>query len=146
MEKGATKDSRACGDREKPGKMTRKKSESWMRYKKRTVERMKAVGTYRAQFGAAIERVADLYVQLDELDKLWSQDGRELMVEHTNKAGATNLAKHPLLDIRDGVYTQLLAHERELGLTPSALKKINDGGVQPEKKSTLAAALEKLGG
>lgn len=146
MQDKATKNSRACGSNAKPGKKTRRKSESWARYKKRTIERMKAVGTYRAQFGAAIERVADLYVQLDELDKLWSQDGRELVVEHTNKAGATNLAKHPLLDIRDGVYTQLLAHERELGLTPSALKKINDGGVQPEKKSTLADALEKLGG
>lgn len=146
MEKDATKDSRACGDQEKAGKKSRRKTESWMRYKKRTIERMKAVGTYRAQFGAAIERVADLYVQLDELEKMWSQDGRELVVEHTNKAGATNLAKHPLLDIRDGVFTQLLALERELGLTPSALKKINDGGVQPEKKSTLADALEKLGG
>lgn len=146
MEKDATKDSRACGDRGNPGKKNRRKTESWLRYKKRTIERMKAVGTYRAQFGAAIERVADLYVQLDELEKMWNQDGRELVVEHTNKAGATNLAKHPLLDIRDGVFTQLLAHERELGLTPSALKKINDGGVQPEKKSALAAALEKLGG
>lgn len=106
---------------------------------------MKVLGTYRPQFGAAIDRVADLYVQLDELDKLWNADRRELVVEHTNKAGATNLAKHPLLDIRDGVYSQLLAHERELGLTPSALKKINDGGVQPEKKSNLEAALEKLG-
>lgn len=146
MSGDATKDSRARRTAPKPGKIARRKSESWQRHKKRTIERMKAVGTYRAQFGAAIERVADLYVQLDELEKLWSEDGRELVVEHTNKAGATNLAKHPLLDIRDGVYTQLLAHERELGLTPSALKKINDGGVQPEKKSALAAALEKLGG
>lgn len=146
MSTAATKDSRARGTTPKPGKIVRRKSESWQRYKRRTIERMKVVGTYRPQFGAAIERVADLYVQLDELEKLWGEDGREMVVEHTNKAGATNMAKHPLLEIRDNVYTQLLAHERELGLTPSALKKISDGGVQPEKKSALAAALEKLGG
>lgn len=141
-EKIATNDSRARAPDEKKA---RRKNESWERHRRRTVERMKVLGTYRPQFGAAIDRVADLYVQLDELDKLWNADRRELVVEHTNKAGATNLAKHPLLDIRDGVYSQLLAHERELGLTPSALKKINDGGVQPEKKSNLEAALEKLG-
>ncbi len=141
-EKIATNDSRA---RAPDGKKARRKSGNWERHRRRTVERMKVLGTYRPQFGAAIDRVADLYVQLDELDKLWNADRRELVVEHTNKAGATNLAKHPLLDIRDGVYSQLLAHERELGLTPSALKKINDGGVQPEKKSNLEAALEKLG-
>ena len=46
------------------------------------------------------------------------------------------------------MYSQLLSHERELGLTPAALKKMNEAAMRPEKKASgFAAALtEALSG
>ena len=70
---------------------------------------------------------------------------------HTNKAGATNPTKNPFLTARDEVYSQLLSHERELGLTPSALKKMNEAALRSPTASTgfagaLAQALDGAGG
>ena len=51
----------------------------------------------------------------------------DLMFEHTNKAGATNLVKNPLsIELTKTVQTlnNLL---KSLGLTPSQRKKLNNG-------------------
>lgn len=115
-------------------------------YQSAIVRRMKALGVYKKEFLATIQRTAALYVQLDELDAKFSASGENTVVPFTNKAGATNLVKNPLVCARDDVYTQLLAHERELGLTPAALKKINDAQLKGQKGSTLGEALKALSG
>lgn len=118
------------------------------KYKNDIVKRMKAVGTYRDEFLPTIERLAALYVQRDRIEKQFAASGGNAVVMHTNKAKATNAVKNPFLTARDEVYTQLLSHERELGLTPSALKKLNEAELHPRKQSSgFAAALEiALGG
>ena len=68
------------------------------------------------------------------------------VVEHTNKAGAANLQMNPYLQALLQIHTQALAHERELGLTPAALRKLTDSVGEKPKKSALEMALEKLGG
>ena len=118
-----------------------------MEKKKRTIiERMTKLGTYKPQYMEAINRTAKLYVQMDKIEADFEKSGGNMVVIHTNKAGAKNLVKNPFLQVRDEVYTQLLAHERELGLTPAALKRINEAAMAKEKKSTLGEALKALSG
>lgn len=113
------------------------------RYKADIVKRMTAVGTYRVEFMPTIERLAMLYVQCDKIEKQFAISGGSAVIAHTNKAGATNPTKNPFLTARDEVYTQLLSHERELGLTPSALKKMNESAMRSKKQSGFASALEQ---
>ena len=112
------------------------------KYKNDIVKRMRAVGTYRDEFLPTIERLAVLYMQRDRIEKQFAESGGEAVILHTNKAGATNQTKSPYLTARDEVYAQLLSHERELGLTPIALKKMNEQALRsPNKASGFAAAL-----
>lgn len=113
-------------------------------YQSAIIRRMKALGTYRKEFLATIQRTAALYVQLEEIERKFVASGENTVVKYTNKAGATNLVKNPLVCARDDVYTQLLAHERELGLTPAALKKINDSQLKAQQTSVLGEALKAL--
>lgn len=108
--------------------MARKKAQKNVRQhrscRETIVRRMTALGTYRQQFGATIDRLAELYVQMDELMAEFAAEGRQMLVEHTNKAGATNVQANPLLTAWQQTQAQALAVERELGLTPTALKKL----------------------
>jgi phage terminase small subunit len=115
-------------------------------YKNEIVKRMKALGVYKDEFSPTIDRTAALYVHRDKIETEFAASGGNAVVKHTNKAGATNAIKNPFLSARDEVYSQLLAHERELGLTPSALKKINEASMKPKRSSSLADALKALGG
>lgn len=149
MERKATNNARAPARAENapenPGKKPERRSP--MEKKKRTIiERMTKLGTYKPQYMEAINRTAKLYVQMDEIEAAFAKSGGNVVVTHTNKAGAKNFVKNPFLQARDEVYTQLLAHERELGLTPAALKRINEAAMAKEKKSTLGEALKALGG
>lgn len=120
-------------------------------YKQDIVRRMKAIGTYREEFNPTIERLARLYCQRDKLEQQYDESGGNPVIMHTNKAGATNPTKNPFLTARDEVYSQLLSHERELGLTPNALKKMNEAALRSPVQATgfaaaLAEALNGAGG
>lgn len=120
-------------------------------YRNEIVKRMQAIGTYREEFLPTVERLARLYCQRDKLEQQYDASGAEPVIMHTNKAGATNPTKNPYLTARDEVYSQLLSHERELGLTPNALKKMNEQALRPPAKTTgfaaaLAEALNGAGG
>lgn len=110
-------------------------------YRREIERRMKAVGTWREEFAPTVARLAVLYVQLEQIERQYAESGGNPVIMHTNKAGATNPTKNPFLSARDEVYAQLLAHEKELGLTPAALKKMNEAAMRPQKTSSFAAAL-----
>lgn len=107
--------------------------------------KLKKLGTYRPEHAEIIRRTAELYVQAEKLEEQYKKSGGNAVITHTNKHGEKNLVKNPLLAARNDVYSQLLAHERELGLTPAALRKLTDGVGKKPKKSTLEMALEKVG-
>jgi len=110
------------------------------------IKRMRSIGTYRDEFMPTIERLAALYIQCAKIEEQFAATGGNAVVRHTNKAGATNLSKNPYLSARDEVFTQILAHERELGLTPAALRKMGMQAISEAKPSALAEALRKLSG
>ena len=84
-----------------------------------------------------------LYLKLEELEKEYEKSNGARFVEYTNKAGATNLVPNPYIRAIEDAYAELIVHERELGLTPAALRKIATAEEQPTK-SKLTLALEKL--
>lgn len=114
------------------------------KYKNEIIRRMKAIGTYRKEYTPTIERLAVLYKTCQKIDEQFIASGGNAVIRHTNKAGASNLEKNPYLTARDMVYTQILAHERELGLTPAALKKIGMSAISDKKPTALAQALANL--
>ena len=107
----------------------------------------KEAGTYRKCFDAVIDTLADILARRDEAQELFEESGREILVEHTNKAGAVNIEQNPVIRLINDLNRDALAYWRDLGLTPAGLKKINEAAMKEQKKgSALEAALMKLGG
>lgn len=128
---------------------TRKQKREWTqldRYRRLIKERMTALGVYKPQYAALIERTAKLYVKLAALEKKYESSGMEPYIEYTNKAGHTNLVPNPVIKSIEDAYAELMLHERELGLTPAAMRKMGAAAEAPKEKSPLEAALEKLSG
>lgn len=119
--------------------MTRKK------WKTKITEQCKDVGTYKTSFDPVIETLSDTLEQRDNVYKQFIEEGAMPIVEYTNKAGATNKSKNPLIILWDELNKSALAYWRDLGLTPAGLKKIDENAIKPPKKSPLAEALRKLG-
>lgn len=145
----ASKNARAGACAEEDSSKQQKTTRKWTqleRYKRLIKERMTKLGIYKPQYAALIERTAKLYMKLDELEKEFNKSGRERFVEYTNKAGATNLIASPYIRAIEDVYAELIVHERELGLTPAALRKLGEVSTTKPAKSPLEAALERLSG
>lgn len=113
-------------------------------YRREIIRRCKSVGTYRDEFKATIERLARLYVRAARLERQFEDTGAASVVMYTNKSGAENPVKNPLLVALDDCYDRILAHEREIGLTAASLKRINDKSLSKAAQSPLAAALQSI--
>lgn len=108
-------------------------------------ERLREIGTFRPEFTETIKRTASLYILHEKIKKQFKKEGEKAVVEYTTKTGATNMVKNPYLSALNDVSGQLLAHEKELGLTPAALKKINESSLNRTRKgSVLGEALKQL--
>ena len=103
-------------------------------YRAEIERKCEALGVWREEFSRARDRLAAIYVRIDKTEEGYIKTGGNPIVMHTNKAKEKNLARNPFLTELDALYTQALTHERELGLTASALKKINEGALHPAKK------------
>ena len=121
--------------------MTKKKWEALIR------EQCVALGTYREAFQPIIRILAEIMEQRDKTYqefKKSEKSGGKSAVEYTNKAGATNISKNPLLVLWDDLNKSALPYWRDLGLTPAGLKKINEKAMKAKKKSALEEALRGL--
>ena len=101
-------------------------------------------GTYKPCFNSVIDTLADILARRDEAREAY--DGNPV-IEHTNKAGNTNLEQNPILRMVNDLNRDALAYWKELGLTPAGLKRINETAMKENGKgSALEQALIKLGG
>lgn len=107
---------------------------------------MMGVGTYRKSFDDVIDTAADIAERRDIARELFVESGGNIIVNHTNKAGATNPEQNPALRMVNDLNRDLLAYWRDLGLTPAGLKRIDEQSMKQRKKSTLEEALSGLGG
>ena len=90
-----------------------------------------------------IDTLCEILKQRDAVYRQYINEGAEPVCEYTNKAGATNVVKNPLLILWDDLNKSALAYWRDLGLTPSSYKKLA-GEKAPERPGTLAKALQGL--
>lgn len=83
-------------------------------------------GTYKKFFDYTIDTLAGILEKRDEAAELLAEDGQQIVVEQTNKAGHTNKVKNPAFIVWDDLNKIALVYWRDLGLTPAGLKKINE--------------------
>ena len=114
------------------------------KWKAKITAQCKEVGTFRKAFCPAIETLAQVLAQRDATRKEFEESGGASVIEYTNKFGATNYTKNPLLVLWDDLNKSALAYWRDLGLTPAGLKKIDEAALKGKKQSTLAKALSEL--
>ena len=107
----------------------------------------RGVGVYREEFETLIARLAELYVRANLAKDQWRAEGSPFYVAQKNKGGGKYYTKHPLLKEIDDTERTILTLEKELGLTPAAIRKINEAalGKKPlPEDDPLVAALGEL--
>ena len=85
---------------------------------------MKAIGTYDNAFMLSIGILDGLLSDYYRAREEWIDDGGQLVIEYTNKNGQTNTVKNPLYQSMEKLRMDILTYLRELGITPSGLKKL----------------------
>lgn len=115
-------------------------------YAEQITSRCESLGTWRDEFASTRTRLAKIYVRIDVVEAEYERTGAHPIVTHTNKVGAKNAARNPFLVELDTLYDQALTYERELGLTPAALRKINEDALKPRRRNGLEQALRLLEG
>lgn len=102
-------------------------------------------GTYRPWFDSVISTLAAILERRDAAEDLFVLNGSRVIVEHTNKGGATNVEQNPVLRLINDLNRDALAYWRDLGLTPAGLKRVNEQAMKQAKRSALGEALSGLG-
>ena len=109
--------------------------------KKDIIKKMKEVGTYNVSFIYTINVLAKVLMDYEITTQQFTKTGGSIVIKHTNKNGSTNIVKNPLYLALEKLRDDTIAYSRELGLTPAGLKRINQDGNKPEKKSKLEQIL-----
>lgn len=99
------------------------KSKQW---KARLKKQMLEVGTYRTAFDVALQSAADVLEKRDNALQEFIDSGGAACVEYVSDRGSVNVKKNPRLQIWLDLNNQAFSFCRDLGLTPSGLKKLND--------------------
>ena len=102
-------------------------------------------GTYKTAFDRTIQTLAAILARRDEVAERYEAEGSEPVRIHTNKVGDEIARANPLLTLWNSLNTTALSYWKELGLTPSGLKKINENALKPKRKNILSEALKELG-
>lgn len=108
-------------------------------------KQLSALGLQNDAYNSAVESLASILEQRDKTFLEFQDSGGKTVIEYTNKGGSTNMTKNPLLVMWDELNKTALSYWRELGLTPSAYKKLTgEGPKKEEEKKGLAAALASI--
>jgi P27 family predicted phage terminase small subunit len=109
-------------------------------WKRKVNKEARTVGTYRPSFDMMIDTLCEILAQRDQVLEDFKASGAVAIVET-----ATSCKQNPLLTTWMHLNDQALTYWRELGLTPSGLKKLNEQAIKIEgKKSALESALDSL--
>nr|DAY51745.1 MAG TPA: terminase small subunit [Caudoviricetes sp.] len=98
---------------------------------------MQAVGTFKEEFDASVQRYSDMRVQYDILTEEWYETGCVITEKYTNKAGVTNQRKTTLYLSIENLRKELTDMEDRFGLTPKGLRGIRSKGLEGKKESAL---------
>ena len=118
-----------------------------MKWKAKIVKACKAAGTYKEYFDPVVSTLAEILDKRDAAQKEFIESGAHIMIEYTNKAGATNYVQNPLIRLINDLNRDALTYWKELGLTAASLKKINESAIKGSSElSALDKALMQLDG
>ena len=94
---------------------------------------MISLGVYKPEFETTIKIYAGLVDQYTAL----SRQFKKVKYEVTEKTGySDNSKKSPIVNTLESLRKDILAYSNALGLTPSGLKKLNDGLKENNKKQS----------
>lgn len=114
------------------------------KWKRQIIKSCKDVNTYNKAFDSVIQTLAEILEKRDEAQQYFEETGKQVLVEHTNKFGSTNVEQNPVVRLINDLNRDALQYWRELGLTPSGLRKINEESLKQDKRSALDKVLENL--
>lgn len=120
-------------------------TEKGMRVKIRNA--LTGLGIYREEFEWEIQMLAELFIRREQTKDQFRKSGGAVIIKQTNKGGNSYAVKNPLLTEIDFVEKRIIELAKELGLTPTAIKKINEAaiGKKPQDPDDpLAVALGQL--
>ena len=117
-----------------------------IKWKNLIKKQLSALGQTEKAYDSVVNTLADILEQRDAVYQQYQDEGGNPVREYTNKGGATNTTKNPLLVLWDDLNKSALAYWRELGLTPSSYKKMTGDAPKKEKGGGLAEALKSLEG
>ena len=109
---------------------------------KQTTENMKALGLYKPEFDMTISIYSSLVYQYKQLEKQFEENNFDV----TEQTRTANTKKSPLVASMESLRKDILSYSNSLGLTPTALRRINDQMESTTKKqSDLDKALSNFG-
>lgn len=102
-------------------------------YKKLIIEQMKQLAIYQPEYDLLISTLAQTCEDRDMNNKEWLESSKEngykhkqMVIQYTNKAGATNISKSPYYLNNLQFNEQILKYCKELCLSPSGIKKLGN--------------------
>lgn len=120
-------------------------TEKGMRVKIRNA--LTGLGIYRDEFEWQIQMLAELFIRREQTKDAFRKSGGSAIIKQTNKGGSVYAVKNPLLTEIDFVEKRIIELAREMGMTPSAIRKVNEAalGKKPvPEDDPLAVALGQL--
>ena len=113
-------------------------------WKEKIVLSCKDAGTYRNCFEDVIDTLASILETRDKAKEQYEKTGAEPVIMYTNKGGAANPTKNPILATVDELNKTALTYWRDLGLTPKGLKAIDESAVKAKKTPGLQEVLKMI--
>jgi P27 family predicted phage terminase small subunit len=98
------------------------------------IDKLRDLGVLSIVDGTVIERYAHITVRYWNIANFLKENGEFVEVESTRKGGQSSFTLRPQVAVLDKLASQLLAIEKEFGLTPCSRPKINLEKTQVENK------------
>lgn len=111
------------------------------RWRETIIRCCQEAGTYKPYFDNVIDILAEILHNRDIAQATFKKMGGEVVVYHTNRAGIQNIEQHPAMKIVNDLNRDALAYWRDLGLTPAALRKMNEQAFKAKEQSGFSLAL-----
>lgn len=113
-------------------------------WKKRIIKCCQDAGTYEDFYLDVIDTLAQIMENRDKTHEQYVESGSLPTIIHINKAKEKNTVKNPVLVMEMELNTQALSYWRDLGLTPSGLKKLNADAIKDKGVGSFEKLLERI--
>lgn len=112
-------------------------------YKDAVIRKMKELGIYKKEYSNLIDIYAGMLHQYRFFEAKFEENGYEITEEYTNKAGAINQRKVPLLTAMESLRKDIATYSDKLCLNPKTFKLSDNGDDGNKVPSVLDQFLTK---